>query len=204
MVQELAIDVADPAAMVQYLREMQDDEVASVQQAVLEVQPQFAYMEHGGGENPSAADLITRAMCERWKKQANDPPLLIQPRKVPEYHSQLGKAAKAADPASQRAEASGDRLESQTSSSTDDGPLHDQDLGGDEYHVTVQREEVVGDPARAVGDKARQRRKRRKERPVVSGVAEQLGHDGKWEMETLEMKYCSKHLATRSSRTPPC
>ena len=188
--QALVIDVDDPAAMVRHLREMPETDVAKKQQAVLAVQPQFAYLERGAPTAASAADLIAQAVCERWQRQAGVEVQLVDPQPIPA--SFLRQPAGIYDNPQLKVEATA-RLKAITRTTDYPGDLRERAPSGSEVkgaqamgrleHLQprINNEDVAGDPARVVGERARQRRKRRKERPAIS-IAEHLGQDGRWQV----------------------
>ena len=70
-VENLVVSVNGPVEMVKYLRDMPASRIREKQHALQKVQPKFAYLEHSGAEkrDPSAADVIVDAMCQRWENQ---------------------------------------------------------------------------------------------------------------------------------------
>lgn len=172
--------------MVKHLREMADVDIVEKQKAVLDVQPQFAYLERGSN-TASAADLIAQAMCERWLGQTDGNEQLIDPQPIPASFS--AKASVVHTDAEVESEADAhSKVASTVVAHTEEvqdlkpiglevGSAHTR-LRSERKRSSVGPKDLVTDPVSSVGGRARQRRKRRKERPAVS-IAEHLGQDGR-------------------------
>lgn len=162
--QALVIDVDDPAAMVRHLRALPEGEVVQKQQAVLAVQAQFAYLERGSMTAPSAADLIAQAMCERWRLQRGTKKDLLDPQPIPAAFLKP-RSIVTEIPQFRGTNVTANPQEFSSAQTDNVSDLAPYDSLASSAQATARwenRHADIDDPARLVGEKARQRRKRRK------------------------------------------
>ena len=188
-VQDLVIHVNNAEKMVQYLRDMPDEKLALRQQAVLAVQPKFAYLEHSEVKSPNAADLIVKSMCERWQRQQQTPPPLVS--LVPFPRESFEGATRKDNPTFintatkveiQKAKPKAEPLV-EPDAESDPEDTADSEEGEDQHRVADRRGELV-DPGSSSGAAQQQKQSSQSQRldNVQVTVAEELKPNGEWEV----------------------
>ena len=191
-VQDLVIPVDNAEKMVQYLRDIPDDRLALRQQAVLAVQPKFAYLEHSEVKSPNAADLIVKSMCERWQRQQQTAPPLVSLMPFP--RESFEGATRKDNPTFINTDSKVDiqkakpKAEQRVELETESEPegTADTEEGDDEHRVAVRRKKLV-DPGSSSGAAQQQRPRRQNQRldNVQVTMAEELKPNGDWGLSNL-------------------